>query len=215
MDFIMTYLLGQINVERGKHRLIDQLNQLCILTASIGIATNYFVDGNNPCKEGEHLAVECKQFPREVLLPLYGPVQLAINGQKPDLIKIRFVKSRVIKKTYSTNAPGFRNVLIHAFSAVFTDFYENTKPFLKATFGPHQADWPPLWNFARVVRNACSHNGKLYFENETHSPVKWQHLTYAPSMNGLPIVGGDLSFGDILGLMFELSADLDKRGCAV
>lgn len=211
----MTYLSGDIIVERGKHRLLDPLNQLSILTASMCIASSYFVDGHVSIKEGDFLAAESKQFPLDIRLILNGPIQLALEGRIPSIIEIGFHKTARTKNTYSKYTPGFKDVILNVVSPIFVNFYENSKPFLETTFGSNPAQWPELWNFARVVRNACSHGGKLSITNAKSRQVAWHHLMYEKSMNGQQIVGGDLAFGDLLVLMFELSDDLDQQGCPV
>lgn len=211
----MTYLSGDIIVERGKHRLLDPLNQLSILTASIGIASTYFVDGHVALKEGDFFAAESNQFQLDVRLPLYGPVQLALKGLIPSKIKIGFHNTPIIKKTYNKNTPGFKDAFMYAVSPIFVNFYENSKPLLVKTFGSDPAHWPGVWDFARVVRNACSHGGKLSMTGTNPRQVAWHHLTYEKSMNGQQIVGGDFAFGDVLVLMFELSDNLDQQGCPV
>lgn len=211
----MIYLSGGMIVERGKHRLLDPLNQLCILTASIGIASSYFADGHVSFKEGEYLAAESKQFSLDVRLPLYGPVQCALEGLIPSKIEIGFHKIPSVKKTYNKNTPGFKDAFMNTVSSIFVNFYENSKPFLATKFGSDCARWPSVWDFARVVRNACSHGGKLSMTGDNAHPVAWHHLKYENSMNGQQIVGGDFAFGDLLVLMFELSDKLDEHGCPV
>lgn len=211
----MTYLSGNITVERGKHRLLNPLYQLTILTASIGIASTYFVDGQVAFEEGDFVAAESNQFQLDVRLPLYGPVQLALRGLTPSAIEIGFHNTPTIKKTYNINIRGFKGALMYAVSPIFVDFYENSTPFLKKTFGSDPAGWPAVWDFARVVRNACSHGGKLSMNGANSRSVVWHHTTYEKSMNGQQIIGGDFAFGDILVLMFELSDNLDQHGCPV
>jgi hypothetical protein len=210
----ITYLSGDIIVERGKHRLLDPLNQLSILTASICIASAYFLDGHVAVKEGDFLAAESNQFPLDVRLPLYGPVQLALKGLIPSKIEIGFHSTPSIKKIYKKNTPGLKDAIMNAVTPIFVNFYENSKPFLVTKFGSNSANWPPVWDFARVVRNACSHGGKLSMTSANRQ-VTWHHLTYEQSMHGQQIVGGDFAFCDVLVLMFELSDNLDQEECPV
>lgn len=208
----MTYLAGEIVITRGKHRLIDPLNHLLVLTQSVGFTASYYSNGQVSLDHGDYVAVECKQFPLDVHLPLCGPVQAAIKGQKPDQIQIKFEPTPVKPRDYTTRSDGFREIFPYAFSPIFILFYENAKPFLESEFGTNQAGWPSIWDFARVIRNACAHGGHLSMTGRQPRPVSWHHLTYDQSRNGRRIVGGDLTVADMLVLLFELSDDLDQRG---
>lgn len=204
----MTYLAGEIVVARGKHRLIDPLNHLLVLIQSIGVAASYYSNGQVSIHHGDYIAIECNQFPLDVHLPLNGPVQAALKGQKPDQIQIKFEPTPVKSKDYTTESNGFREILPYAISPIFISFYENARPFLASKFGTNQAKWSPIWAFAHAIRNACAHGDHLLITH--HRSVFWYHLTYDESQNGKRIVGGDLNLADMLVLLFELSDDLDR-----
>ena len=67
--------------------------------------------------------------------------------------------------------------------------------------------WPQIWNFGRIMRNACSHNSKIYFENNRAVPVSWKGLTYSPSDNGHPIFE-DIGPADLIFLIIEMDIAL-------
>ena len=91
---------------------------------------------------------------------------------------------------------------------MFVLYYEQGKIELKARYGDHpNTDWPPAWNFARVVRNACAHNG-LHFEKPTMAPVSWRTLTYWPRENGRQILQHDLGQVEVIYLMADMEAAL-------
>jgi hypothetical protein len=59
---------------------------------------------------------------------------------------------------------------------MFVLYYERGKVEVRAKYGSEpNTDWPSVWNFARIVRNACAHNG-LHFEKPTMAPVRWRTL---------------------------------------
>ena len=78
-----------------------------------------------------------------------------------------------------------------------------------------RTNWPPLLNFASVVRNAISHDGKVFFQTDNPAPSQWYQLSYSYADHGKKIIGEELEFGDLLLLMFELSDELDKRNCPI
>lgn len=92
--------------------------------------------------------------------------------------------------------------------ALLTNFFENQKGFLKEVYGK-AANWPRIWNFGRVVRNAMAHGGKIRIDDG--SVVKWRRLTYSGADNGRAIVNVDLWPADIFVLMKEMEAALVAR----
>lgn len=206
----MTYLNGKIVLSRGKHCLLDPLNHFLVLTASISIAATHFLKGQVIIDEGDYIAIECNQFPLEVHLPLNGPIQAALNEKRPDEIHVNFVLTPVETKAYRLNTSGFSETLRQTITPIFVHFFENAKHSLKCQFGKNPEQWPPIWDFARVVRNACAHGGHLHMAGIKPHPVSWHHLKYHQTLNGRQIVGADLSVGDMLVLLFELGDELDR-----
>lgn len=90
--------------------------------------------------------------------------------------------------------------------ALLTNFFENQKSFLTTTFGK-VANWPPIWNFARVVRNAMAHDGKIRIDDRT--VVKWNRLSYSSADNGRAAIHVDIWPADIFLLLKQMEAALD------
>ncbi|MCG6207645.1 hypothetical protein LPW26_23615 [Rhodopseudomonas sp. HC1] len=88
------------------------------------------------------------------------------------------------------------------------NYYERHLDEIKAHYGKAPADWPSIWNFARVVRNAMSHGGHLNFENPKASSVSWGGLTYSPSDNGRLILHTDIWPGDLYYLLRDMENSL-------
>ncbi len=209
----MTHLSGEISVRKGAHRLHGPLNNLLILTASMATALHWIQNGTVNFKTGAYVTAESNQFDVEVRLPIHGPLEVALAGVVPDEIRLKFVP----KKTESDGdrISGFRNVIMYAVVPIFVDFYENSKPWLKANVSTDRQQWPAIWNFGRVIRNATAHGGNLNITNPDAPPVSWHRLSYGPGDDGREVVGGDLSFADMIILMIEMSDELDRLGCPV
>lgn len=71
--------------------------------------------------------------------------------------------------------------------SAYANFYENCLPQIQAKFSHTTTNWPSDLNFARVIRNAYSHGGKIHFDNPNAAAVSWKDLTYSPDNNGQPI----------------------------
>ncbi|MFA1674259.1 hypothetical protein ACDY97_16150 [Rhizobium mongolense] len=89
--------------------------------------------------------------------------------------------------------------------ALITNFYENQRASLKAQYGSVR-HWPAVWDFARVVRNAMSHGGKISIDDDTR--VSWNGLHYCASDNGRAIINRDLWPADLFILLKDLEAAL-------
>jgi hypothetical protein len=91
---------------------------------------------------------------------------------------------------------------------MFLRYYEHCNGQVLAKYGNrHYSGWPAVWNFARIVRNACAHDG-IKFSQSTMKPVSWRNLAYSPSDNGRKIFHMDLWDVEIIHLMAEMEASL-------
>ena len=209
----MSSIVGVRELSRGDHRLFELMNILLIQTASLATAAKYHTDGEVNFKAGDYIAVEGNLLDIDVRLPLFGPVEAALEEKEPDLIELRIVEKPEKKKAYSRETSGFAKVVVHFIKPIFVDFFETYKPFLEESLRGNHYNWPGVWNFGRVIRNSISHGGEIYFKKSTAQSVSWYGLTYGPPDNGQLAVSGDLSFTDMLILMFEMDDELDRLGC--
>lgn len=97
---------------------------------------------------------------------------------------------------------GALNHLIFGLSQMMiVSYVENHKDHLKTKYGP-VATWPPVWQFARIVRNAMSHGNKVNITDG--KAATWKGLTYSPAENGRPVVNADLFPADLIVMLREL-----------
>jgi hypothetical protein len=94
--------------------------------------------------------------------------------------------------------------------SLLTSLVENQKHWLNATYGKGKAaNWPPIWNFALVVRNAMSHGGKIRIDDGAPvQRVQWRRLTYTKADNGTRIINVDLWPADLFILIKEMQEAL-------
>jgi hypothetical protein len=204
----MTHISGRHAVRRGTDRLFPQINNLLTLSASLGIAISYVAQGHVESNPGDYVTAECKQFALEVRLPFHGPVQAAVANRTADEIELNFVP-RIAGAAHPINVSVLNRVMVQIIAPAFAMFFEEHVDWLKANHGRDGASWPSTLDFARAIRNAASHGMKLTFERSTSRPVQWHHLRYSFAENDREVIGGDLSFGDMLVLMFEVADELD------
>lgn len=107
---------------------------------------------------------------------------------------------------FGTLLKGFGQVLM-------TNYFETHRPLIQTKFGGDpNSSWPEVWNFARLVRNAASHRGQVYFRSKSDRPITWSGLTYSYNDNGREILHNDLWPGDLLDLLLELDSHLSQVG---
>ena len=81
-----------------------------------------------------------------------------------------------------------------------------------AEFAKHDVkNYPPPWDFARVLRNSISH-GRVNIRDENFKPVSWYALSYGPAENGRKIAHEDMVLPDIWLLMMEMDMALTNLG---
>jgi hypothetical protein len=100
--------------------------------------------------------------------------------------------------------------IVFFISGTFSIFWDRYLDKVKTLYGADSQQWPSLFNFARVIRNACSHGGKVNITNPSAKPVTWHAYTISPADHGRHIIDSELSFADIVLLMLEISDELRK-----
>ncbi|MCS3729223.1 hypothetical protein [Bradyrhizobium betae] len=108
---------------------------------------------------------------------------------------------------------GLASIYISILAPIFVQFFESYNDWLYQKH-KHPDNWPEVWRFGRIVRNAIAHGGKIDVRQK-EAPASWRGLSYSAADNGRDIVSrvGDLATGDVFTLMIEMSEELDNQGC--
>lgn len=131
----------------------------------------------------------------------------------PDSFDLIITETRTRFKVEDHASPIDRLFAMVAATAL-VQFYEDFVPWLKLKLGNDHTKFPPVWRFARVVRNAASH-GQVHIKDQSFVPVSWANLTYGPAQDGRQVLGSDLWLGDIFLLMLEMDDALNLLGCPI
>jgi hypothetical protein len=206
----MTQFKGEVELQRGKHRLVEPFFLLSVICGSISSALAFKATGK------ADYAVECGfqslQFDRYVVLPMLDPVgELLAKNEIPDRIKFR-LDEQPAPRGGATGETPLGKVLDKIIAPFFLEFHDKHLSWVRSKYGQSYKGWPTIWQFARLVRNAAAHDGALEIDPAS-VPVSWHSLSYGPANNGQRIFGADLALADIFILMLELSDALDKGGC--
>jgi hypothetical protein len=145
----------------------------------------------------------------ELIIKPYELLNTLASNTWPN--EIRFDESQLSDETKGMKQPVNIPVsfLLHSqlIKAVFIAYYEQFSLDIKAKYGRIQ-NWPSVWNFGRVIRNAFVHNGIITIRDPKSPPVAWGKLSYSAADNGKSILYVDLAVVEIILLMEEMDSHL-------
>jgi hypothetical protein len=199
---------------KDKHLFFDELILLLATDISIAVA----VDAYRHPGQGEifsiddHFEYDGSPHCCNYALRFYPYDMMRALSQNYLPTEIIFYK--VDQTTISGNCYNISSTYgIHSISvqACFSKYFEKARVDIEKLFGYDTTKWPNEMNFARVIRNAFSHGGRINFINSNSSAVSWRELTYDPSMNGRQILYKDINALEIIVLMDDISKII--KGC--
>jgi hypothetical protein len=203
-----------IQLRNGEHRLfphfwITQITHVALAKAMTATAGDF-----KPFPPGAYSASMCSRIPAEIRLEImfgrFSIIELLMRQCELLTLNVQIAPINVMDKDFiEVDAPS---VLLRTITPTFVEFFEEHVDWLLRNVNADRSKWSPLWNFARVVRNAITHRG-LSWENANAPPVSWRGLTYSRADKGIDVVGRDFLYGDFLLLMLDLSDELDQLGC--
>lgn len=144
-----------------------------------------------------------------IIIPVHlflGPILAGEWPEKIGFASIKKEKTRV--RGPLSDAESHDIIRKGIFGAAFATYYESQLAAIKTKFTHTTTNWPSELNFARVVRNAISHNGQIHFENLNAAPVTWRGLTFGPADNGRAVFDWEDGVG--IGELILLFEDMDK-----
>jgi len=125
--------------------------------------------------------------------------------------EIKFDESPLSDETKGMRQPVNLSAtdLLHAqlIKSTFIAYYEQFSPVIKMKYVTIQ-NWPSVWKFGRIVRNAFVHNGIITIRDLNAPPVSWGKLSYSAANNGQKILYVDLAVVEIILLMEEMDSHL-------
>jgi hypothetical protein len=132
------------------------------------------------------------------------------TGKLPGIIT--FTRSEKLPAPESGEVPGIKSINTRIIGAIFAVFVDKASDWVKANVSTDYYNWPPVSNFARIVRNAIVHGGTINLKDE-EARVAWSGVEISAQNYGDRILNtGKLSLGDLLLLMFNLEEELDGLG---
>jgi hypothetical protein len=195
------------------HDFFDEVATLFINLASLNTATESFS------------ATAATQIPRSPnhTLNLYGHVatgSFPIHTLMHGIVKNEWPKAlhvvlrpatesiQAIPSGVNLQSDAAANIVTQLTGVAFLKFYERNAYRPKAAHSSKQKDWPELWRFAWLLRNAVAHGDKWSISDQLFPPTQWHGVSVSPSDSGSPWfnITRHLGGGDILLLLEELNA---------
>lgn len=198
-----------IKVPHGTHRahsaLCDLLGFYALTIAAIKARPGFSEIIPN-------LRFSCQAAQMDLVHDFKEMIDHIMDGQRPDFVYI--IAQPKEPDLDGSNAEGVKAAAEHISAAVFSFYVEPWVDWVKLNVTTDFHRFPPVANFARVVRNAIVHGGTVNIENPNAASASWRGLTYGPQQRGQKVLntGHDLSVGDLIILMLELSDELDTLG---
>jgi hypothetical protein len=110
------------------------------------------------------------------------------------------------------NNAYLRTVTDDSACAQFILYYEAYGEWVKSQAAHDTSRLPPVWGFARLVRNAIGHGNQVTINNLKAPDLSWRGITYGPSSNGRKIFEADFTVVELYILMIDMDAELQKLG---
>ncbi|MBS4063809.1 MAG: hypothetical protein KGZ74_04585 [Chitinophagaceae bacterium] len=189
-------------------RCYSEIDSLIIVMAALSLSMEYKHSGKANYNPGDYLVAEGLSTGKMVRLPLYGPIEAVLINRKPDQITLTVEKKSPPTVRYETYTDALKQTINYIITPYFVTFYENNLNYAINKFGSDYSKWSGVWRMGWVVRNALSHNGKIFFKNLKTPDIDWNGIIVTTSFQHKPI-HEIFSFADILLLMLEMEAELN------
>jgi hypothetical protein len=100
------------------------------------------------------------------------------------------------------------NMVVQLVGTAFLRYYERNADRPKTAFGGHPKDWPELWRFAWLLRNAIAHSDSWSIRDSSIPPTAWRGIEVRPSDDGSRWFdhGRFMGGGDVIAFLEELDA---------
>jgi hypothetical protein len=192
------------------HRFFDELVRLIICFASVGQSFELHKAGEvKPFNPNETIVIEGKQGISGLEIHFF-PRPLFDKFLSPSSKSIRFLK--VIKRPINTSPPNHplkmtkvQRIMSRLIGDAFVSYYERHVEQVNLRYGKlKDGRWPKVWLFARAMRNACAHNGRIHITNSNDEPVEWRTLKYGFSDNEKEVLFGEITGVELILLMEEM-----------
>lgn len=208
--YVVTLSAGPI-VIRNNSRLCNPMNEILVLTSALSYSMLTLTEAAKPAVDPNLcFNLPCARYTFSINVPIFGPIEGIL---KNETVTEMTLQAKVMPPAEEgTTRVQLGNILLNIVGPIFCNYYERQAEWLKANVDQSPQNWPGLLNFARVVRNAVVHFGRIRIDNPNAQAVSWRGVSYGPSDNGREIYVHDLNTGDFIALMVEIDHEMNALG---
>ncbi len=154
-----------------------------------------------------------------VRVPTFSMLRYVIKKQQKPDVRLMLTLSQngtahvpgVIERI-ETNMMSYKSLFENSIITQFIFFFETFYDFMKGKALHFPKDLESRWGFARVVRNALTHGGRINLDDKTLPPVSWRDISYDWNNSGDTIIGNKLDAPDLICLILDLDLALISLG---
>jgi hypothetical protein len=199
-----------------EHGFYEELVRLVICLGSVGKAIELhaigtvkkFKTSDTIVIEGKHnvSGLEVHFFPR----PFYDRL-LSASGKQVEFVRVIKQPINPSSPRHPIFLPNVQAMMARLVGDAFVSYYERHLDAAEANWEKEsKGKWPAVWRFGWAIRNACSHNGKIFIRDPRHPGVQWRNLRYDFNDNGRSILFDDLTGVELILLMEEMDTELRR-----
>lgn len=186
---------------------------LAVCAGSLGLVVQR--DGGvRPFKEGQHVIFHSRLCDAEYRFWPYDSFRTILEGDWPTSLRFEKHEGRTTLdtefQTPTTMPTSTRELRRRLLEIAFVHFFESIRGKIESKYKKDCSKWPMILNFARVIRNAFAHGGRVHFDSQRAEPIIWKSLTYSPGNEGRRILFEDMGIGDIFKLMEEVDSEVRR-----
>jgi hypothetical protein len=179
-------------------------------------ATHYALLGLHgqlpPVEPDAVVEVKCDALPIKIMLPLWGPLEVAISGAPPpSYIKFQIDVARPSQRAHDMSV-DMPQIVTNLVAPIYVLHFQACDDWMQARGYSNTTTWPDALDFGRCVRNAIAHGGRLRFNNQGYRSTSWGALSLSGADHGRVIIDRDIFFGDLIALMLSNDDELVALG---
>jgi len=205
-----------IEYRRADHGFFDELVRLAVSLGSIGVCLELQKSGKaKPFGNNDTITIVGKSDVSGLEIhfrprPLFDRL-LSPSGRQPRFLNL-------VKQPINPSPPEhpiflskIQLMMARLIGDAFVSYYERHVDAVEDKWGEARREWHQVWRFGWAIRNACSHDGKIFIHYPNHPGVEWRSLKYDFSGNGRPVLFDDLTGVELILLMEEMDAELRRQ----
>lgn len=128
----------------------------------MGVTSELILTGKVNHKPGDFLTIEAKHLDMQIRVPLVGPIQAALDNTDPELIQLEVIEGRKNDRGILYATSGFQKFIDTIFLPFLVSYFEKYKHEITEKHSASSDSWPDSWRMGWAVRNAASHNGRVF-----------------------------------------------------